>query len=178
MTETTAQTAGTANQTAGTNTQTISSSISIQPVAEFNPDSELGASLATRWRTWLDDFEMFLLASGIQDPTRKRALLLYQAGPRIREIFRQLTETGEAADYELAKTKLITYFEPQSNRRYEVYKFREAKQGNTETLDQFHTRLRKLAQTCAFNDADFEVEGMSGNEAMRNPQTRISSTTQ
>jgi hypothetical protein len=68
------------------------------------------------------------------------------------------TETGEAADYELAKTKLTTYFEPQNNRRYEVYKFREAKQGNTETLDQFHTRLRKLAQTCAFNDADFEVE--------------------
>ena len=95
MTETTAQ-------AAGTNTQTISSSISIQPIAEFNPDTEIGASLATRWTTWLDDFEMFLLASGIQDTKRQRALLLYQAGSRVREIFRQLNDTGEDDDYERA----------------------------------------------------------------------------
>ncbi len=99
MTETTAQ-------AAGTNTQTISSSISIQPIAEFNPDTEIGASLATRWTTWLDDFEMFLLTSGIQDTKRQRALLLYQAGSRVREIFRQLNDTGEDDDYERAKTKV------------------------------------------------------------------------
>ena len=89
MTETTAQ-------TAGTNTQTISSSISIQPVSEFNPYAELGASLATRWHTWVDDFEMFLLASGIQDTTRKRALLLYQVGPRVCDIFRQSNRDGRS----------------------------------------------------------------------------------
>ena len=77
---------------------------------------------------------------------------------RVREIFRQLNDTGEDDDYERAKTKLTEYFEPQKNRHYEVYKFREAKQETTDTLDQFHTRLRKLAQTCAFNDADFEIE--------------------
>ena len=60
--------------------------ISIKPVAEFRPNAEVGASLATHWKDWLDDFEMFLLASGITDDTRKRALLLYQAGPRVREI--------------------------------------------------------------------------------------------
>ena len=26
--------------------------IHIQPMPEFNPDAEIGASLATRWRTW------------------------------------------------------------------------------------------------------------------------------
>ena len=88
----------------------------------------MGASLATRWTTWLDDFEMFLLASGIQDNKQKRALLLYQAGSRVREIFRQLPETGTDDDYETAKAKLKEYFEPQKNRRYEVFKFREAKQ--------------------------------------------------
>ena len=68
-------------------------SVSIQPLPEFNPDSEVGASLATRWTNWLDDFEMFILASGITDEKRKRALLLYQAGQRVREIFRQLPNT-------------------------------------------------------------------------------------
>ena len=39
--------------------------IHIQPMPEFNPDAEIGASLATRWRTWITDLEMYLLASGI-----------------------------------------------------------------------------------------------------------------
>ena len=38
-------------------------SVSIQPVPEFNPDAEFGASLATRWNTWLADFEMFLVCT-------------------------------------------------------------------------------------------------------------------
>eukprot|EP00794_Sanderia_malayensis_P016140 gene16140-17766_t len=110
--------------------------VSIKPVAEFRPDAEVGASLATRWKDWLDDFEMFLLASGITDKTRKRALLLYQAGPRVREIFKNLTEVGGASDFDVAKNKLTEYFEPQKNRRYEVYRFRQATQEQTETLDQ------------------------------------------
>ena len=133
-------------------------SVSIQPVPEVNPDAEFGASLATRWNTWLADFEMFLLASGITDAKHKRALLLYQAGQRVREIFRQIPETGTDSDYKIAKDKLTEYFEPQKNRRCEVYIFRQAVQEPNETLDQFHTRLRTLAQTCSFTNVDFEIE--------------------
>ena len=133
-------------------------SVSIKPVPEFDPDVEIGASLATRWNTWIQDFEMFLTASGITDKKQMRALLLYQAGTRVREIFRQLNETGTDDDYDTAKSKLKEHFQPQENRRYEVFKFREAKQDPNETLDQFHTRLRTLAQTCSLADADFEVE--------------------
>ncbi len=101
---------------------------------------------------------MFLLASGITDPKRQRALLLYQTGHRVREIFRQIPETGDDSDYATAKTKLKEYFEPLQNRRYAVYQFRQAKQEENETLDQFHTRLRTLAQTCSFSNVDFEIE--------------------
>ena len=62
-------------------------SVNIPPPPEFNPDSEVGASLATCWITWMEDFEMFLTASGIKDDTQKRALLPYQAGSRVHEIF-------------------------------------------------------------------------------------------
>ena len=133
-------------------------SVSIQPLPEFSPDAEIGASLAAKWRLWIEDFDMFILASGITDPKRKRALLLYQAGQRVREIFRQLPDTGTETDYDTAKTKLQEYFEPQQNRRYAVYRFRQAKQETHETLDQFHTRLRSLAQTCNFHNVDFEIE--------------------
>ena len=132
--------------------------VNLQPVPEFIPDAELGASLATRWRLWLRDFDTFLLASGITDAKRQKALLLYQAGPRVREIFAQLPETGGEDAFVLAKEKLTEYFEPQQNKRYEVYRFRETKQGNTETLDSFHTRLRNMAKTCEFADETFEIE--------------------
>ena len=127
-------------------------SVSIKPVAEFRPHAEVGASLATRWNDWLDDFEMFLVASGITDNTRKRALLLYLAGLRVREIFKNLTDVGEADDFNSAMAKLTEYFEPQKNRRYEVYRFRQATQAQQDTLDQFHTRLRTMAHTCEFHD--------------------------
>ena len=131
----------------------------VQGLPPFDPDTDVGASVGPRWKTWLADFETCVTANDITDDKRKRALLLYQAGSRVREIFRQLQDTGEDKDYKKAVDKLNEYFEPQKNRLYEVYKFRQAKQEEGETLDQFHTRLRSLSQTCEFADAslDFEI---------------------
>ena len=58
--------------------------------------------------------------------TRKRALLLYQAGSRVRDIFAQLYDTGEANDFEAAKEKLAQHFKPQTNVRNDLYVFRKA----------------------------------------------------
>ena len=38
-----------------------------------------------------------------------------------------------------------------------MYKFREANQGASETIDQFHTRLHSLAKNCEFSDVNFEI---------------------
>ena len=57
----------------------------------------------------------------------------------MREIFRNLEETGE--DFEKAVTKLNDFFEPQKNHLFDVYKFRQAVQGQSESSDQFHARL-------------------------------------
>jgi hypothetical protein len=43
----------------------MANSLPIQPMPEFCPDADIGASLAARWKTWLTEFEMFLTASGI-----------------------------------------------------------------------------------------------------------------
>ena len=119
----------------------------------YESENCVGASLATRWDKWLSDFEMFIVASGITDPKRKRALLLYQAGTRLREIFQSLPETGKDEAYDTAKQRLKEYFHPQKNRRYEVYCFRQTAQQPSETLDAFDTRLRRLAETCEFTKA-------------------------
>lgn len=61
-------------------------------------------------------------------------------------------DTGNDDNYEVAKAKLKEYFYPQKNRRYEVYRFRQAMQKTDETLHEYHTRLRTMAATCEFND--------------------------
>ena len=112
--------------------------VSLQPVPKFNPNSrEVGASIAISWKKWISDFEMFTGVAGIADIAHERALLLYEAGPRVREIFDQLENTGEASAYDTAKDKLTAYFELQKNRPYDVYCFQKAHQEPTETLDQY-----------------------------------------
>ena len=133
-------------------------SISLQPVRPFAVDAEIGLSLASHWKLWLRDFDTFLLASGITDKKRQRALLLYQVGPHVREIFAQLSDVGGETDFALAKEKRTQYFKPQKNRRYEVYRFGEHKQREQESLNNFHTRLCNMAKICEFPYENLEIE--------------------
>ena len=53
----------------------------VNPMPPFDPD---GANFSHKWKTWLADVKTYLIASNITDKKRQRALLLYQAGPRVR----------------------------------------------------------------------------------------------
>ena len=87
----------------------------LQTMPSLNPGTTVHGSLATCWKTWLDDFDTFLMASGKTDKKQQCALSLYQAGPRIRDIFKQLPDTGDADAFHPSKTKLTEYFEPQKS---------------------------------------------------------------
>ena len=68
----------------------------------------------------------------------------------------------EAAEDENTLTKAIdaltTYFEDKKNIVFEEYQFRQTKQEDDETIQAYHTRLKKLAQTCEFADVDREIK--------------------
>ena len=55
-------------------------------------------------------------------------------------------------------TKLDGYFSPKKNVDYEVFQFRQAVQKVSETVDQFATRLRKLAAHCEFSNLERELK--------------------
>ena len=131
--------------------------IELSSLAPFDPLSD-PTSLGPRWKAWRRYFEMYITALGVTDATQKRALLLYQAGQDTQDIFDTLADTGEANNYKKAMDKLDEYFTPRKNVDYEIFKFRTAMQLPNETVDQFATRLRKLAQTCSFTDPDVEVK--------------------
>ena len=126
-------------------------------LAHFDPVSD-PASIGQRWKAWKRRFTTYLSAMAITDDTQKRALLLHQAGPETQDIFETLPDRGDAKDFAKAMEKLDTYFSPKGNADYEIFKFRTAIQSPKETVDQFATRLRKLAQTCNFQDVDREIK--------------------
>ena len=73
------------------------------------------------WWTWLKRFNTYLLAEDIKDNARERALLLYQAGPKVYKIFKTLTEQGEDKYFEAAVNTLTTYFEQEKNIIYHLH---------------------------------------------------------
>lgn len=131
----------------------MASSLPVFPSFDVHLDGNVGP----RWMKWLSRFERLLIALDIDNPLRKRALLLHYAGTDVDEIFDTLAETGEQDNYDAAVQALNAYFSPKVNTAYELYNFRQAKQADNETLDSYHTRLRHLAKTCDFTDVDKEI---------------------
>ena len=109
-----------------------------------------------RWKKWVKRLDNLLIGMDIRDTKRRRALLLHYAGEEVNDIFETLQETGE--DYPTAVEKLTNYFSPKKNNEFEIYKFRQEKQQNGQSIDDFHTKLRQLSATCEFSDVDKEIK--------------------
>lgn len=107
---------------------------------------------------------------GITDDARKKALLLHYAGEDVDDIFQTLTPADTS--YAKAKDALDSYFQPKQNVMYETIIFRREKQLKDESVDQYCTRLRKLAERCDFADAEREIttqiiEGCTSSQLRR-----------
>lgn len=128
--------------------------------AEFDVTADHG-TLGLRWKKWLARFRNLLLAIGVTDKPRQRALLLHYAGEGVNEIFDTLpaTQAGEDENpFEKAVEALTSHFTPKKNSEYEIYVFRQAKQEVNEGISAYHTRLRQLSVTCEFANTDREIK--------------------
>ena len=131
---------------------------SLAPMVAFDPNVD-PSTISLRWKEWLNRFNRFLVAANINNTSRKRAMLLYQAGPAVDKIFQTLENTGEEDDYDTAVTRLTDYFKPQKKVLHATYMFRQCTQSSQESLAEYHVRLRTLAEKCDFGDrVDFEIK--------------------
>ena len=85
---------------------------------------------------------------------QKRALLLHVSGEEVKDLFETLTDTGTT--YVHAIDKLNEYFAPKKNILFERHMFRQSKQEEDETVDNFIARLSKLSITCDFSELQKE----------------------
>ena len=124
---------------------------------EFDPYSD-PPSLCTRWTKWQRRFEDAMIGFDITSAKRQRALLLHFGGEDLQDVFETLDNTGTVDEIKPALDALTAYFTPKKNTVYEAIIFRDAVQEENETIDQFCTRLRKLAKKCDFADCDREIQ--------------------
>ena len=80
----------------------------IPPFPSFNVDDDPTTTLQ-RWNKCKKRFENFLLAMDINDPSRKRALLLHYIGPSAFDVFKTLSDTGDDKDYKTAMERLTEH---------------------------------------------------------------------
>ncbi|KAJ3659377.1 hypothetical protein Zmor_011067 [Zophobas morio] len=121
-------------------------------------------NVGSRWEKWLNRFDNYLIAAGIDNEDRKKAMLLHYAGEEVHDLYLSFPElpVNTAQPNEspslTAKRKLKQYFTPRVNKEFEMFNFRQARQSENETIDQFYAKLLKLSKTCTFENPNEEIK--------------------
>ena len=98
--------------------------------AEFCPDGDASV-VSTSWAAWVEEFESYADSKGLFNLTgdtnkdmraQRKALLLYHAGARVREIHNTLTATNRHA-YDAFLRGLTAYFTVEPNETFQRHIF-------------------------------------------------------
>ena len=122
------------------------------------PDSFLDKTgpITMPWKTWVAQFENYLVASGgTNNPVaRKKELLLHCLGKEGQRVFQNLLDHDNppagASEYDKALLVLEKHYGPKNSVVAEHYKFRQRRQCPGETAQDYVAALRELAVTCNF----------------------------
>ena len=125
------------------------------------------SSQAAKWKAWINRLEIYFAALGVVDG-RKRPLMLHLVGESICDIAQSIPEATPKT-YETLKAALSAHFKPMVNPDYELFMLRQAQQKPDESVDEFYTRLKKLASTCTLPDVPHElraqfIQGCASNK--------------
>ena len=108
-------------------------------------------NLADNLKYFKKSWKNYILARGLdkKDKAIVLATLYTVLGKEANEIAENL-EVTDLADPGSLLEALSSYFKPQKNTIFERYLFNSTVQEESETIDQFLNRLRKLAATCDY----------------------------
>ena len=123
---------------------------------QIEPDAEIGLNLAPRWRIRLEDFQMYLAATGKTDTKKRELCFCIKQIRKLKRFFDKYRENGEDDDSNKAVELLNVYFETQKHRLYAGLSITTSQARKCWTFDQYYTRLRTLPKRCDFADADFK----------------------
>jgi len=107
---------------------------------------------AETFQLYLERFEMFALANGIEDENKKKATFLSLIGSKTYGLLRSLATPDKPKDKDFASlTKLLKdHLSPAPLEIAETYRFHQRNQQPGETVNQFIATLRSLSEHCNF----------------------------
>ena len=102
-----------------------------------------------RFKLWKSIFTNYMTASNYAtlDDGEKRAVLLANLHPRVYEIFETLPENET---YEKALIALDKYFGDRYSKTFSVHNFRKLRQEPGQSIQQFVSNLKSMANECSF----------------------------
>lgn len=122
----------------------------IPPPAEM----KLSRDIAANWDTFKEDFEDYMLASGLAEkPAKVKAMKLRRVmGSECRHIYKHNLHLNveQESDVKVILTALENYFKPAKNVLFQRFYFRSQKQEEGEPIDAYVTKLREKAASCNY----------------------------
>lgn len=146
--------------------------LGVRPPNPLNVGSE---RLAEEFRDFRQSWEIFVLAAeiGNKPDLVKVAVLKNFLGLAAVKVLNTLVAEAEQVTPAAILTALEGYCLPQTNETYERFVFNSARQSDKEDINQFVSRLRKLAESCNFGNLkdslirDRIVIGIQSDEARK-----------
>ncbi|RWS24326.1 hypothetical protein B4U80_10480 [Leptotrombidium deliense] len=118
-------------------------------------------NVAAEWDRFIDDFEVFALATKLQeekDTKVQQATFLNIAGPEAQRIFKTLTiDSNETDTLKAAVAAFAAYCKPKANEIFATFQFHKREQREGEPFDKFLTDLKLLAKDCNFGTMEERI---------------------
>ena len=117
----------------------------------------LSGNISENWRKFIQQVEIFFLAVGKDQESDavKITILLNLAGPDVIELYNTFTlSDADAKKYTKVVKAFEQYCSPKKNIVFERFTFWQCTQAQEENVDQFITRLKRIAKPCEFKDEE------------------------
>ncbi|UYV78598.1 hypothetical protein LAZ67_16002108 [Cordylochernes scorpioides] len=131
-------------------TQVNESERTMMNIEQFNPNN--GNELSG----YLECFESYCIANYIVKVDKKKATFFSLCGRETYNIIRTLTSPKNPleTEWEEVVTRIKKYFDPTPNIIVQRFKFTKRLQMPNETISEFITALKKIAEKCEFPDLE------------------------
>jgi len=101
----------------------------------------------------MEAMQIFLQATESSNKTElvKSSILLHCIGRQAKELYDTFEfQEGNEMKFEEVISKFDTYFQPRKKLTFIRYTFLTARQEDSETFNEYFTRLRKISEDCEF----------------------------
>ena len=124
-----------------------------QLIQQFDVHDEDGRN--RRWKEWTSKLDRYISIKGVKDDKVKKDYLFFLGGSDLERIYKQYEKAEDT--FETIKKTLEEHFTPKYDSKVHMLQFRELHQLPGEPFEEFVSRLRTKAKSCAFKDEDDQI---------------------